>query len=113
MMNDEASFLIHHCPRQAAVAARGLESQHTVNHSGGAAYAGPHGKSARRAVEGACSAFDAGVPVRYLRLSIGNFEHTHGTHDRAHGATRTCLGVEFQSHYVFKIDESAHKTSIR
>jgi hypothetical protein len=91
------------------VATRSLESQHAVDNGRGAAYSGPDGYGAFRAVEGARSAFHARIPVGYSRFSTRYFEHAPRADSRAHGAAGTCLRFEFQGYNVFEVHKPTHK----
>ena len=72
---------------------------------------GPDGNGPRRAIEGACSTFDTGIPVGNPGFPVRYLKNPSRADGCAHGASGARLAIQLQSHYVFDINQLAHSSS--
>jgi hypothetical protein len=104
-------FFIHFVLVDRTAAAGSFRSQHAVYYCCRATHANPNGNGPRRAIEGACSAFDTGIPVGNPGFAVRYLKNPSRADSRAHSASGARLAVQLQSHYVFKINQLAHSSS--
>ena len=82
-------------------AAGGFYPQHAIYHCCRAANADPDGNGFRRAIEGACSAFDTGILIGNAGLPMRYLKNSSWADGRAHSASGAHIAIQMQSHYLF------------
>jgi hypothetical protein len=94
-------FFFHFVLVDGTTAVGSFYSQHAIYYCCRAAHADPDGNGSRRAIQGACSTFDTGIPIGNPGFPVRYLKNPSGAYGRAHSASGARLAIQLQSHYVF------------
>jgi hypothetical protein len=93
---------------RSATAFAAVATEHGVNHGGGTADPGLHGNGIGGAIQRACAAFHAGIPILYHHMFAVHFKHFMGTNIQTHTASRAFVFVQLQRNNIFKVNRIFH-----